>query len=333
MRNDSIQYSVIIPVYKAEKTLHRCVDSLLPQMSDSYEILLVDDGSPDGSGAICDEYGAADSRIRVIHKENGGVSSARNAGLDAARGKWVLFVDSDDYVPEDLFCGIAGLQKEDDWDWIVLSNCVDDGTEIRKSINTPFRASAREAAIPAIIDGICRKLLNPPWAKVYRRQILEAQSIRFPVGVSIAEDRAFNIRYSMYISKYLVSDRIGYYVNTENEASLSRKRYNDLAEQFQISGEYVQRSIREAEIPEAEKELYRRAYNFGVCRTIYKDAKDLRRDGVGWVVRQKTLWKRCGEMNRRKMRYPRTRYCRLITLPVRLRQTWVLDLIAKRLLK
>lgn len=328
-----LRYSVIIPVYNAEKTLRRCVDSLLPQISDEDEIVLVNDGAKDGSGAICEDYAAKDPRVRYIAKENGGVSSARNAGLDAARGRFVLFVDSDDYVPQDLFARISELREEADWDWIILSNCVDDGVKITESLNRPFRAATREEALPAIIDGICRKLLNPPWAKVYRRQILEAQKIRFPLGVSIAEDRAFNIRYSMYVTKYLVSDRIGYYVNTENENSLSRKRHKDLSEQFRISGEYVQNAIRDAEIPEEEKEQYRRAYNFGVCRTVYKAAKDLRRDGDGWLQRQRTLWSLCGNINRRKMRYPKTKYCRMITLPVRLRQTWMIDLVAKRLLK
>ena len=327
------KYSVIIPVYNAEKTIHRCIDSLLQQDCSETEIILVNDGSKDGSLEICEKYRSENSFIRVIDKPNGGVSSARNAGLDAAVGQFVLFVDSDDYVPKDLFSHLAELRRQEDWDWIVLSNCVDNGLEIRASVNRPFQAVTRAEALPAIIDGICNKLLNPPWAKVYRRQILEDHGIRFPLGVSIAEDRAFNICYSMFVTKYLVSDRIGYNVNTENEQSLSRKRHKDLSEQFRINGEYVRNAIRDADIPEYEKEQYRRAYDFGVCRAIYKDAKDLRRDNAGWLLRQKALWKRCGEINRKRMRYPNTSYCRKITLPVRLRQTWLIDLVAKRLLK
>ena len=90
--------SVIVPVYKSEAFLGKCVESLLAQSFQDFELLLVDDGSPDDSGAMCDAYAAKDSRVRVIHKPNGGVSSARNAGLDAARGDYVVFVDSDDYV-------------------------------------------------------------------------------------------------------------------------------------------------------------------------------------------------------------------------------------------
>ena len=93
--------SVIVPVYRAEKYLHRCVDGILAQTYTDFELLLIDDGSPDNCGALCDEYAAKDSRVRVFHKENGGVSSARNLGLDNAKGEWVTFCDADDYVTSD----------------------------------------------------------------------------------------------------------------------------------------------------------------------------------------------------------------------------------------
>ena len=100
---ESEKISVIIPVYKVEKYLAKCVDSVLAQTYGDLEILLVDDGSPDGCGAICDGYASRDSRVRVIHKPNGGLSSARNAGLDAASGAYVGFVDSDDYIDPAMY--------------------------------------------------------------------------------------------------------------------------------------------------------------------------------------------------------------------------------------
>ena len=90
--------SVVVPVYKVEPYLRKCLDSIVNQTYRNLEIILVDDGSPDNCGAICDEYAAGDSRIRVIHQENGGVSSARNAGLSAVTGEWVGWVDSDDWL-------------------------------------------------------------------------------------------------------------------------------------------------------------------------------------------------------------------------------------------
>ena len=99
--------SIIVPVYNTEQYLRRCIDSVLAQTYQDFELLLIDDGSKDSSGAICDEYAAQDTRVRVFHKANGGVSSARNVGLDHARGEWITFVDSDDEVKPnwlDLFC-------------------------------------------------------------------------------------------------------------------------------------------------------------------------------------------------------------------------------------
>ena len=95
--------SVIVPVYKVERYLCRCVDSIIAQTYTNLQIILVDDGSPDGSGAICDDYAAKDSRITVIHKKNGGLSDARNAGLVAACGSYIGFVDSDDYIEPEMF--------------------------------------------------------------------------------------------------------------------------------------------------------------------------------------------------------------------------------------
>ena len=95
--------SVIVPVYNTEKYLHRCVDSILAQTFTDFELLLVNDGSPDKSGEICDEYAQKDTRVRVFHKENGGVSSARNLGLENAQGKWITYVDGDDWIEPTMY--------------------------------------------------------------------------------------------------------------------------------------------------------------------------------------------------------------------------------------
>lgn len=100
---DTPKISVIVPVYKVEPYLRKCLDSIVNQTYENLEIILVDDGSPDNCGAICDEYAARDGRVKVIHQENGGVSSARNAGLDIATGEWVAWVDPDDWIEPDMF--------------------------------------------------------------------------------------------------------------------------------------------------------------------------------------------------------------------------------------
>lgn len=104
--------SIIVPVYKVEPFLRRCVDSLVNQTYHDLEIILVDDGSPDNCGKICDEYAATDSRIHVIHKQNGGLSSARNAGLEVARGEYIAFVDSDDWVEADTYAKLYELIQQ-----------------------------------------------------------------------------------------------------------------------------------------------------------------------------------------------------------------------------
>ena len=101
--------SVIVPVYNVEPYLRKCVDSILAQSYSNLEVILVDDGSPDGCGAICDEYAAKDARVRVIHKPNGGVSDARNAGLDIMTGDYVAFVDSDDWIDKQHLSSLSAL--------------------------------------------------------------------------------------------------------------------------------------------------------------------------------------------------------------------------------
>ena len=113
------EISVIVPVYKAEKYLHKCVDSLLAQTFPNFEILLIDDGSPDNSGKYCDEFALKDNRIRVFHKENGGVSSARQFGLDNARGEYVIHADPDDWVETDMLDDLYKKAIEDDADMVI----------------------------------------------------------------------------------------------------------------------------------------------------------------------------------------------------------------------
>ena len=98
--------SIIVPVYNVEKYLQRCIESILTQTETDFELLLIDDGSKDKSGLICDEYAQKDKRVNVIHKENGGVSSARNLGIEKANGEWMCFIDADDYVRQDFLSDI-----------------------------------------------------------------------------------------------------------------------------------------------------------------------------------------------------------------------------------
>lgn len=325
------KYSVIIPVYNAEKTLRRCLDSLLAETREDAEIILVNDGSKDRSGEICREYAAEKPCIRWIEKENGGVSSARNAGLDAATGQYILFVDSDDYVAPTFFSTIDRVRAETPGDLIQFSGRFDNGKQTWGTPHKPLSLQGRDALMPTIVDAICRKTINGPVAKLYRRDLIELNRLRFPVGASVAEDRVFNIVYSFYIQSYSVTDKVIYYVSTENENSLTRGRNKDLKRQLGITDGFFYGTLEKAPLSAQEKDSYQRAFNFGACRLIYHDAKLMHLDHVAWFARQKRLGQICDEINRKHMKYPGTRYCRLITLPVRLHLTPVIDAIAWKL--
>lgn len=170
--------SIIVPIYKVEDYLPRCVESLLGQTDGNFELILVDDGSPDRCGIICDEYAAKDPRIFVIHKENGGLSDARNAGLEIARGEYIAFVDSDDWVsPRYLELLRQGLETT--------------GSDICEcGILRTGGASCPEAAetLPEVFDTVTAleqlirdgKFHQYVWNKLYRRETVG--DIRFPVG-------------------------------------------------------------------------------------------------------------------------------------------------------
>ena len=326
-----VKYSVIIPVFNAEKTICRCVDSLLAESYSDMEIILVNDGSNDSSGSLCEKYAAEHINIRYIAKENGGVSTARNAGLDAATGTYVVFVDCDDYVCQSFFSDMDQMLAAYPYDLIQFSFTYDDGKEMRERRYAPLHVEGREKTMPHIVNAMCRKTINGPVAKIYRRELIENAHIRFPIGASVAEDRAFNIKYSMQIQSYAVSDQSLYFVSTENENSLTRGRHKDLKQQLSIVREDILFSLENATLPEKENEQYRRANNFGECRSIYHDAKLFHQDHLGWLERQKRLGRICDEINEQHMKYPKTLYCTLISLPVTLRLTFVIDAIAWKL--
>lgn len=326
-----MKYSVIVPIFNAERTLQRCLDSILAGHYPDMELLLINDGSIDGSGKICEMYRDAFPNIRYFDKKNGGVSTARNKGLDEAAGEYIAFVDSDDCVSKDYFLKMDHVLNEAPYDYVRFSYSIKNGIEEKKRSFTPFEAHSREQVMPCIIDAMCRKTINGPVAKTYRREIIEANQIRFPVGVHVGEDRAFNIEYSFYIQSCAVSDIELYTVNTENDDSLSRKRHVNLKQQLETAKEYLLNRLQDAPVSEREKELYRQAMNFDDCRSIYHDAKLLHFDHEGWFERQKRLGGICDEINKRHMRYPKCPYCTLISLPVRLRLTPVIDAVAWKL--
>lgn len=176
--------SVIVPIYKVEKYLKRCVDSLLAQSYSYFELILVDDGSPDNCGNICEEYAAKDKRIRVIHKENGGLSDARNAGLRIAKGEYIAFVDSDDWVATnylEVLLKVIELTDSDICECEVLKTTGE--IEKYKKSDEKYTSYSSEKALELLI---CDQILHQyVWNKLYKRSCLK--DIPFAVG-KINED-------------------------------------------------------------------------------------------------------------------------------------------------
>lgn len=186
--NDLI--SVIVPIYNVEKYLNKCIDSIISQTYKNLEIILIDDGSPDRCPQMCDEYSKKDNRIKVIHKENGGVSFARNIGLINSTGKYILFIDSDDYIDMDMIEFLVNnIQLNDNYD---MSAC---GYYLN---NNPIFEKNRECLTLTNVEGAkyiagknhC-KLRGFLWNKLFKREIINKFNIIFPTDIYFCEDAYF----------------------------------------------------------------------------------------------------------------------------------------------
>lgn len=180
--------SVIVPVYNAEKTLRQCIDSILGQEYKDFELLLIDDGSKDNSPAICDEYASNDSRVRVFHKKNGGVSSARNVGLDNAKGEWITFIDSDDYITQGYLENINGHEED-----VLIKGY----KTISMNGLSGGMTAEQLAQIPDfqlfLNQYITKSLLRGPVYKFYKKGLIG--ELRFLLDMRIGEDAYFVFKY------------------------------------------------------------------------------------------------------------------------------------------
>lgn len=326
-----MKYSVIIPVYNAEATLHRCLDSLAAQSFPDAEFLLIDDGSKDRSLSICFGYESADGRFRVISKENGGVSAARNTGLEAARGEFVLFVDSDDYVEPDYFTRLEELDPAGIYDYLLFSYRRFDG-ETRSERVLPVFASTDEGEYAPQLGWAYRtKRINAPWNKRYRRSILEANQLRFHTALPIAEDTLFNLNYLLCIRSLCTSDARLYNVSLENPGSLSRKPLADRKRLLAIAKQEMARAVRTAPVSELLRMELLRAENFLRLSDIYSEGKQLHLANVPLPKRWRELSALCRDFNAAQLPLPDDRRSRLLALPVKLGAAPLIDLLSLRL--
>ena len=219
--------SIIVPVYNVEKYIVRCIDSIIGQTYKNLQIILVNDGSPDGSPAICDEYARRDSRIEVIHKQNGGLSDARNAGIECAKGEYIAFVDSDDYVHQLYIENMYNCIKHDNSDMCVCDfHFVNEGEEaFDLTLKKPERSAFHlEGLYPAetAMKNIFNSYLVVAWNKLYRRDIFD--NIKFPVGRIHEDEFVLHRIFAACSSVSILPERLYYYL--QRSESITNKPYS-----------------------------------------------------------------------------------------------------------
>lgn len=210
--------SIIVPVYKAEAYLHRCVDSILAQTFTDFELLLIDDGSPDRSGEICDEYAQKDSRIRVIHKENGGVSSARQRGLDEAVGEYTIHADPDDWVEPNMLEELYKKAKQDDADIVICDYFNNIGTKQTICRQCPSSLEPKQVLIE-----LFQQLHGSCWNKLARRVCYKQYGIEFPRGINYCEDLFTWVQFLSHKEVKVAYLNKAFYHYFDNPESITRR--------------------------------------------------------------------------------------------------------------
>lgn len=213
--------SFVVPVYNVEKYLSECVESILHQTNPNFEVILVDDGSPDHSPELCDHFAACDSRVSVIHKQNAGVSVARNCGINAAKGDWICFVDGDDWIDE-RFVELIHQSQSQDLDAVIL--CLE---ETQEKLRAEVESANAEPVMLADRDvkEILKNVLNRYYVgkfdlrphhmtsacgKAYRRTLLQSEKIQFPPDIISGEDTFFNFQFFAVAKHVLLRNNVVY---------------------------------------------------------------------------------------------------------------------------
>lgn len=224
--NETPLVSVIIPIYNVERYLRQCLNSVLAQTYTHWEMILVDDGSPDGCPVICDEYAERDERVTVLHCQNGGLSKARNRALDCPlKGSYIFFLDSDDYLSPTC---LAELVNASENGHLAMTGYILEW-ESNQTFTMPDQAEGMYPDLHSYLLDFHRLFatkFNFAWGKLYRRDIIEAHHLRFIEGLRLAEDVLFNLRYYDYCDKGINAiESKGYYYR-QSDGSTQSKKFN-----------------------------------------------------------------------------------------------------------
>lgn len=247
--------SIIVPVYNVEKYIKRCVESIINQSYSNLEIILINDGSKDNSGKICDEFKLKDKRINVIHKKNCGVSSARNEGLKHVRGDYITFVDSDDWIEkETIKTFINKLINKYNYDLIMYGFMRDSGKaykqiELNDKVNIETYTNYNDLILE-IETLIVTEKLNSLCNKIYKREIIDKIGVKFDENISIGEDLLFNLEYILNIRSMYITNKVYYHYMIREEPSLTKGYKKDKFNQLIAVNDAMKNKINKTMIKE-----------------------------------------------------------------------------------
>ncbi len=213
------EISIIVPVYNSSKYLEKCFESIMIQTYNDFEVIVINDGSTDNSGNICDKYALLDTRFKVIHKKNEGVSIARNTGIEQSCGKYITFIDSDDWIDEDYLQNLynESYNKAD----LVVSGIIceyNDNSQRILNISDKFFSSREASWLHKLVKS---RLLFGPCNKLYKTSIIKGYKLSFPLNISYGEDRIFNYEYLKYVSTIRTISYSGYHYRQSSGNSLT----------------------------------------------------------------------------------------------------------------
>ena len=271
MSQEKALISIIIPVYKVEKYLEKCIQSLINQTYENLQIILVDDGSPDNCGKICDEYAKKDHRIEVIHKSNGGLSDARNKGLEIAKGEYIGFVDSDDYIEADMYEVLYNLLKQYNADVSICNfYTVSQGKIAIKNAENGIKEYNRIEILKEVL--LDNNIQSYAWNKLYKKELFD--EIKYPVGKKY-EDIGTTFYLLEKCNKVVVTGKSEYYyINRQDSIvnNVTESTITDYIELIMQRYDYIEKNIKELS-------SYNKDYLKRILKTAEKDIKSLNEVG------------------------------------------------------
>ena len=271
MSQEKALISIIIPVYKVEKYLEKCIQSVINQTYENLQIILVDDGSPDNCGKICDEYAKKDHRIEVIHKSNGGLSDARNKGLEIAKGEYIGFVDSDDYIEADMYEVLYNLLKQYNADVSICNfYTVSQGKIAIKNAENGIKEYNRIEILKEVL--LDNNIQSYAWNKLYKKELFD--EIKYPVGKKY-EDIGTTFYLLEKCNKVVVTGKPEYYyINRQDSIvnNVTETTITDYIELIMQRYDYIEENIKELS-------SYNKDYLKRILKTAEQDIKNLNEVG------------------------------------------------------